>query len=331
MQRGKSRDIEWVELWRGPPGATSYITLFSWTSARTWCQFICGCFDHIQRKPDNFQPDHFQDGFPVFSRHFAARRSSGRCQHHPASTWPTEGPVGKKNEKSWKITINHGILGHPAGKATCQGPVLGASLVQLTRARHGPKKKATWDDCKNFVTPRCTDMGHSTARNWKSLWKPSILLGEFRYRFRSWSWSNNWPLYWNLEWILYRILAPICQQPCLFWTVQVSITDFASLAAVAEGKVWLAGPSAMGVTVAQRIIEYSNPFKSRKGKRERESKVCGFWTLSLNMQPIIQQMPKQWWAFVHVWFFVPYPLLVRHAQGTYNDLYNHKVHQIPED
>ena len=80
----------------------------------------------------------------------------------------------------------------------------------------------------------------------------------------SWSWSNNWPLYWNLEWIyiyiygyiwiVYRILAPICQQPCLFWIVQVSITDFASLAAVAEGKVWLAG-SAMGVTVAQRIIE----------------------------------------------------------------------------
>jgi hypothetical protein len=241
-------------------------------------------------------------------------------QHPPD---PQRAQWGKK----WKIMENYDKpwdFGAPCRQSHLPGP--GA-----TRARHGPKKKATWDDCKNSVTPRCTDMGHSTARNWKSLWKPSILLGEFRYRFRSWSWSNNWPLYWNLEWILYRILAPICQQPCLFWTVQVSITDFASLAAVAEGKVWLAGPSAMGVTVAQRIIEYSNPFKSRKGKRERESKVCGFWTLSLNMQPIIQQMPKQWWAFVHVWFFVPYPLLVRHAQGTYNDLYNHKVHQIPED
>lgn len=128
----------------------------------------------------------------------------------------------------------------------------------------GTIAKTLWlQGARTWATAQQETESHS-----ESIWKPSILLGEFRYRFRSW--SNNWPLYWNLEWILYRILAPICQQPCLFWTVQVSITDFASLAAVAEGKVWLAGPSAMGVTVAQRIIEYSNPFKSRKGKRERE-------------------------------------------------------------
>ena len=113
--------------------------------------------------------------------------------------------------------------------------------------------------------------------------------------------------------------------------MQVSITDFASLAAVAEGKVGLAGSSMKGFAVAQQVIEYSHPAKVRLGK------VSSFWTLSLNVQPIIRQMPKQWCTFVHVWsrvMFCSYPLLVRHTHGTHKDLYNHKVHhvhQMPED
>ena len=50
-------------------------------------------------------------------------------------------------------------------------------------------------------------------------------------------------------------------KPCFFWTMQVSITDFASLAAVAEGKVGLAGSSMKGFAVAQQVIEYSHPAK----------------------------------------------------------------------